>query len=148
MKFFFVAGILLFGLLGVSPISGEDLGNGNQKQSQTTNAPLKAEIKLGTGVENREPTGTNETFSSDVTQVIGWTKIKGAREPVHVRHIWLYEGREQASVLVPVKSSSYRVWTRKAIQGRAGRWTFEIRDVQENVIASKDFEVAPPRPSN
>jgi len=103
-------------------------------------ANLKADIKIGTGLENREATGVSESFNG-VSQVVGWTRIQGAAEPTEVKHVWLLDGKEQTEVSLPVKSSSYRTWSRKTITG-PGKWTLQVKDSAGNVVASKDFDVA------
>lgn len=102
---------------------------------------LRVEIQIGTGVENRQPTGVSNEFPANVPMLVGWSKVEGASSPIEIRHVWSYEGREQSAVTLPVTSPSFRTWTRKSIHGQAGRWTLDVKDANGNVIASKDVQV-------
>lgn len=110
-------------------------------------ASLTAEIKIGTGIENREPIGVADSFGSETEQLVGWTYIKGATEPVEVKHVWIFEGQEMGAIPLQVKSSTYRTWSRKSVQGKSGKWTFELRDSAGQVVASKSFNVGSATPA-
>lgn len=102
---------------------------------------LTVEVAVGTGIENKTLIGENTSFSSDTPQVVGWSRILGAKEPTEIRHIWKCDGKEMSSVTLGVQSSSFRTHSRKNLFGKAGHWTFEVVDVDGHVLASKEFEV-------
>ena len=102
---------------------------------------LKVEIKIGKGVADREATGVADSFTSDTEQLVGWTRIEGANEPVEVKHVWSLNGKEVASIPLEVKSSSFRTWTRKAVSGMTGTWNLSVKDADGHVLASKDVQV-------
>ncbi len=102
---------------------------------------LKVEIKLGTGIENRQVTGEADSFDATTSQIIGWTLIEGANEPVDITHEWLLNGETTSTVPLSVKSSRFRTFSRKSINGRTGSWEFRVKDAGGAVIASKKFEI-------
>ena len=104
---------------------------------------LTAEASVGTGIENRELVGAADSFSADVGQVVGWSRILGANQPTEVRHVWSLNGEEVSSVPLNVQSASFRTYSRKTLYGRTGSWTFEVKDTEGKVLASKSFEVTP-----
>jgi hypothetical protein len=100
---------------------------------------LSAEIKVGTGLENREVTGAAESFTAG-TPLVGWTRIKGANEPTDVVHEW-WRGEEKfASVTLPVKASSWRTYSRIS-SPQAGDWTLKVVDASGKEVASQKFKV-------
>ncbi len=106
-----------------------------------SSAALKAEVKIGTDIQDREPTGVSNSFDSGTLQVVGWTRVTGANEPTEIIHVWSYKGAEQSSVPLPVKSSSYRTFSRKSVIGQKGKWKLTVKDAEGRVIGSKDFEI-------
>jgi len=104
-------------------------------------SPLKIEVRVGSGIENRKVTGENTTFPADTPELIGWTYIKGATEPTDITHVWVRNGNVSSTALLQIKSSSFRTWSRKKLLGQEGKWTFEVRDMDGQILASKSFEV-------
>jgi hypothetical protein len=104
-------------------------------------ATLKVDLKVAKDVKDREPVDVSTTFGADTEQVVGWSKIEGAKEPVEVKHVYALNGKEVASIPQQVKSSSYRTWTRKTVAGMPGKWTFSVQDASGKTLASTDFEV-------
>lgn len=102
---------------------------------------LKVDVAVGTAMENRKLVGTAETFPASTPQLIGWSRIVGAKEPTEIKHIWKVDGKEVSTVTLPVQSSSFRTHSRKSVNGRSGKWTFEVRDLDGHLLASKDFVV-------
>ncbi len=113
-------------------------------QAAVVSAELQAltvEVAIGTGVESRTLIGESAIFPADTPQVVGWTRILGAKQPTEIRHVWKCDGKEMSSVTLGVQSSSFRTHSRKNLFGKTGRWTLEILDVDGALLASKDFEV-------
>lgn len=102
------------------------------------------EIKFGSAVENRDVVGEAETFAADAGSVIGWTRITGFDQPGEVRHVWFFDGKEIASLTLPVRSSPYRTWSQKDVSGRVGEWRLEVRDAEGTALGSKTFTVTEP----
>jgi len=104
---------------------------------------LQVEIKIGTGLEQHEPTGVADSFPVSVSQLVGWTRVTGAESPVVIKHAWLFNGEEKAEIELGVKSSTFRTWSRKNIYGLTGKWKLEVKGPDGTVLASKEIEVTP-----
>jgi len=107
----------------------------------STSRELRVEISIGTSVENKKLVGEAESFSSEVPQLIGWTRIIGSQEPTEIQHVWICDGKEMSAVSLPVQSKSFRTFSRKTLFGKKGKWMLEVRDIDGKLLASKDFEV-------
>lgn len=104
---------------------------------------ITAEIRFATDIEEREPEGVATRFSADQNQIVGWTRIMGARQPIQIVHVWKHGGEEVARVPLDVTSSSFRTWSRKTLRGMTGEWSLEVLGPNGIVIGSKAFAVVP-----
>jgi hypothetical protein len=139
---------VLFIFLGLGtavPAFAEEGAEATSVRAPYTDNPskLKADLKTGTGIDKSEPTGVADSFPVNTDQVVGWSRITGAAEPTEISHVWIFNGKEQSTVYLNVKSSSFRTYSRKSIRGQAGKWTLAVRDAAGQLISSKDFEVTP-----
>lgn len=100
---------------------------------------LKANIIIATGIKDRVPQGESEVFPASTESLVGWTHIRGAKEPISVFHVWIKDGEEVGNIELDVKSASFRTWSEKTVLDQPGQWTFELRDIDGNVIAKKEF---------
>ncbi|SYZ74657.1 conserved exported hypothetical protein [Candidatus Zixiibacteriota bacterium] len=118
-------------------------------QTPTEAAPaLKAEAQVCTGIQERMPTGMAETFSPDVGQIYLWSKITGSEGETTIKHIWYYQGKEMATVELPVRSSSYRTWSSKNILPQwTGDWSVKVEDASGNVLKELSFKIEPTAPT-
>ena len=138
---------LLLAALAIAPVSAQDASAppaGGDQMEAAEASPLTADIKLGTGIENREAVGVQPTLPAGSEQIAGWTRIEGASEPTTVTHVWLHEGREMDRIDLDVTSSSYRTWSRKSVGGLTGTWTLEVRDAQGRLVGKGSVVVSPP----
>lgn len=100
---------------------------------------------VGTEVVDRELSGRAERFEEG-TQVWFWTRVVGAEPGDGIRHVWLHEGRERATVELDVDGSPWRTYSAKKLHpGSVGRWTVEARDRDGQVLARQSFDCAEPR---
>lgn len=107
----------------------------------SSGSALSVEIVVGTGMDGRDVVGAADQFSNETPQLVGWTRVTGAKQPLEIRHVWKCDGKDLSSVPLNVQSSSFRTYSRKNIFGKSGAWTLEVQDVDGNVLASKSFEV-------
>lgn len=78
-------------------------------------------------VVDRVPVSTGNLFSNDIEKLYCFTHIKGAKQPTHVVHQWLYEGEMVFSIELPVLSPSWRTYSAKQIPPhQTGEWVVEI----------------------
>lgn len=104
---------------------------------------LSAEVKIGTGLENRDVTGEADSFPATTPQLVGWSRVTGAEEPTQVMHVWKLNGEKAAEVPLSVQTSSYRTHSRKTVEGHPGKWSLEVQDMDGNVLGSKEVTVTP-----
>ena len=116
-------------------------GFGQGEEAVVQKSPLSADFVIATDVQDREPVGGSEPFSKKTEFLFAWTRIKGATEPTKIKHIWIHENEVLSSVPLPIRSSYYRTWSRREIEGKKGRWKVEVRDAQDRLIAAKEFIV-------
>ncbi|MDF1553179.1 MAG: DUF2914 domain-containing protein [Deferrisomatales bacterium] len=97
---------------------------------------------LATGVENRQPVGTANTFPADVGRVYAYTRVVGAAGEGSVTHVWYYAGQVKAQVQLSVRSDDWRTWSSKTIlPGWTGEWLVEVQGADGRVLASVPFQV-------
>lgn len=100
------------------------------------------EILLGTGLENREVTGVDTTFSADVGKIYCWTKITGATSETQIAHHWYFDEKEVAEIVISVKYPSYRCWSIKTIYPEMkGNWKVEVKDSEGKTLGLISFTV-------
>jgi hypothetical protein len=104
-------------------------------------AEMKVEVSVGTSVKERVPQNVATEFPASTEQLLGWCRVTGATEPIEIYHRWRRNGKDEALVKLPVRSSSYRVWSYCAPKGRTGLWTLEVLDWDKNVLATTAFEI-------
>ena len=107
-------------------------------------ASLKATVKVGTSIENKELVGEAAEFPSTTPTVTAWSLIEGASTPTEIKHVWSLNGKEVSSIALQVQSSRYRTNSRKTISGQPGSWNVKVVDADGKELASVDFKVSAP----
>ena len=102
---------------------------------------LKAEVKIGTGLENREAVGVADSFTADTPQLTAWSRITGAAEPTTVTHVWTYNGTEIISIPLEIRSASFRTHSNITVHNRVGTFAVTVKDAAGNTLGSKSVEV-------
>lgn len=121
--------LFAFALLAAPAVSRAEVGT------------LVAELKIGTGTKDKEAIGVSDSFPANTEWIVGWTRVKGAREPVTITHLWIYKGAEAMRVPLQIQSSSFRTHSRLEVKGRTGAWEMQVLDPDGKVLASKTFDV-------
>lgn len=94
------------------------------------------------GVGNREPIGVAEVFVSSTDRIFFYSEIMGADNPQDLRHLWRYEGKPIAEVVLQVGGQRYRTWSsKKIIPQWTGNWQVDVVDVSGAILASGSFVV-------
>ena len=97
---------------------------------------------VGTDVVGRELVGRAETFAVG-TRVVFWTQVIGGRAGDTIRHVWFHEGRQVATVNLPVRGASWRTQSQRTLApGADGEWRVEARDQDGRVLAEHKFRCA------
>jgi len=101
-------------------------------------AAAKAEMKAGTGIENREITGAGEAFKATDTVYV-WTNVTGA-DGKKVQHVWKKDGKEVFKVAFDVKSKRWRVNSRRKTPA-PGSYTVETQAEDGAKLGEVAFKV-------
>lgn len=101
-----------------------------------------AEAVVTTEIHDRVPVDEVQTYSATVGELYCFTRIAGAEHDMQVSHVWYYRDREVARVLLPIRSSNWRTWSRKTVPDRwTGDWRVEILDEQGVVLTKVGFRL-------
>lgn len=94
------------------------------------------------GVEEREPVGKKDVFTSATGKIYLWNVITGAQEPTEVKHVW-YHGEERiAEIPLNIKYPRSRTWSYKTILPEwTGEWHVDIVDSKDNVLKKVSFKI-------
>jgi hypothetical protein len=101
-------------------------------------ADPKAEVKAGTGVENREIVGAADKFKSGDT-VFVWSSVTDA-DGEKVQHVWKLDGKEVFKVGFDVKSKRWRTNSRRQ-KAQKGAWVVEVQKEDGSKLGEVAFTV-------
>ncbi len=98
------------------------------------------------GISDRQPQDTGSVFSSTVGTIYFWTRIgRDARRgdrATQVHHLWYHEGDLISRVVLDVRSSSWRTWSRVSLTPEdVGAWAVEVTDPRGRVIERLEFVI-------
>ena len=99
-----------------------------------------AEAAVGTGVADRQLTGTAESFPVSTGRLYCYSKITNAAD-TEVQHVWYQGETEKSRVTLKIGGSPWRTWSSKTLgEVAAGDWRCDV--VQgETVVTSVKFKV-------
>jgi hypothetical protein len=102
----------------------------------------KAELKVGTGIENHEIAGESADFKVPAgTKIYAWTKVTGAEGSITVS--FMKDGKEVSKQELQVPRSPYRTNAYRTFRkGDAGDWTVKILGADGKELGSASFKVA------
>ncbi|HEX7052068.1 MAG TPA: DUF2914 domain-containing protein [Longimicrobiales bacterium] len=107
-----------------------------------TSAIQVTKAVVATGIENRTPVGTSETFPADVGTVYFFTVLEGDFGDVQIEHVWLRDGQEVARVPLHARGPRWRTWSSKRIPPEwAGTWIARVESGDGQVLSSVQFTV-------
>jgi hypothetical protein len=111
-------------------------GQGPESPVQVTTAVV------ATGVEDREPVGTAESFPADVGTVFFYIVLEGDFGDREIVHVWLHEGEEASRVTLNVRGPRWRTWSSKRIPSHmTGAWSVRVEDADATVLRTVEFTV-------
>ena len=91
-------------------------------------------------VVDRQPVGVGDVFPKEISKVYCFTKVVGAHTETTITHNWYYNGDLKASVVLPVRSPSWRTWSSKTIDpSMTGEWMVEILAADGTALDSLIF---------
>ena len=90
-------------------------------------------------VEDREPTDSLETVSTEQNQLYFFTELRDMSGQT-AKHRWEYDGKVMAEVEFNVKGDRWRVWSSKSfVPGWTGDWKVSVINGAGEVISEKAF---------
>jgi hypothetical protein len=94
---------------------------------ETGDAPSVLEARICEGINNREPVAAGDVFSSDISPLFCFSRIKSS-EPAEIKHIWYFNGAAVAEIPLSIGASSgWRTFSSKVIEPmEKGNWKVEI----------------------
>ena len=105
----------------------------------------KIEVTAAAICENvvaREAVNVGNRFSNSTPRLYCFTKVVGASQPTEIVHVWRYGDIERARISLPVKASSWRTYSSKAIQAHEiGPWRVDVLDTSGNLLETVNFEI-------
>ena len=101
-----------------------------------------ARLVVGTGVENREPTGVAETFPASTGKVYCFLEATNIAKDTEVSLVWCLGGKEMWKISLPLKMGPrWRTHAFKSLGGLKGDWKVEIKDATGNPVKEVKFKV-------
>jgi len=99
-------------------------------------------LVVGTGVENREPTGVAETFPASTEKVYCFLDATNIAKDTEVSFVWSLGGKEMGKISLPLKMGpKWRTRAFKSLGGLKGDWKIEIKDAAGNLVKDVKFKV-------
>ena len=75
-------------------------------------------------------------------KVFFFTRVRGAKQPTAVTHVWYWNEKKMAEVPLDVRSDSWRTWSSKKIDPVwKGSWAVKVLDASGEVVITKNFEI-------
>lgn len=101
-----------------------------------------ARLVVGTGVENREPTGVAETFPASTEKIYCFLEATNVAKDTEVSFVWSLGGIEMWKMSLPLKMGpKWRTNAFKSLRGLKGDWKIEIKDAAGNPVKEVKFKV-------
>jgi hypothetical protein len=101
-----------------------------------------ARLVVGTGVENREPTGVAETFPASTEKVYCYVEATNIAKDTEVSLVWSLGGKEMWKMSLALKAGPrWRTNASKTIKGLKGDWKVELKDAAGNPVKEVKFKV-------
>ncbi len=119
-----------------SGYAAEEAGGGGDS------AITVSRLLIAGSIEDREPVGIVNAFSSSTEKVYCFLEAKDIQEETTVIFVWYYGGHKTATVELPVgKSPRWRTYSSKKLGGRTGEWKVELQDSGGTILDSVIFTV-------
>jgi hypothetical protein len=101
-----------------------------------------ARLVVGTGVENREPTGVAETFPASTEKIYCFLEATNIAKDTEVSLVWSLGGKEMWKMNLPLKMGpKWRTNAFKSLGGLKGDWKIELKDATGNPVKEAKFKV-------
>ncbi|MFP4164167.1 MAG: DUF2914 domain-containing protein [Chitinispirillaceae bacterium] len=115
------------------------------EQNTQSSSDLKiSRAIVAKNVEKHEPKGASGKFSKDAGKLVFFTHVNGAGDSTAVVHRWYHNGNAVQKTVLPVKSVSWRTYSRRTLTPEisTGKWKVEVLQAgSDEVLESKTFVV-------
>jgi len=99
-------------------------------------------MEIAGSVENREPVGIAASFPATQEKVFCYLEFKDVPQDTTITYVWTFETNDMGRVTQQVeKSSRWRTWASKTLDGMKGNWKVDVLDESGAVIKSAMFKV-------
>jgi hypothetical protein len=96
-----------------------------------------------TGIADRTPQGTAESFKWTTDRVYIWSLVESANHPTAVHHIYFFKGQKVSDVELKIRSSHWRTWSYKTLLDKRfiGPWRVDITSAEGKLLQRINFDV-------
>ena len=99
-------------------------------------------VVVAKDVQNRQPIGVSDTFSSKIGRVYCFVMAKNIKQDSEIVVTWYFEEKKIHTYKLPLKRGSmWRTFAYKNISGKKGNWRVVIRDPERHIYKSAPFKV-------
>ncbi len=135
----FIALFILF--IAISSVSADETSTQPLPVESATTFSVERMVIAGS-IEDREPVGVVNTFSSATEKVYCFLKATDIMEDSTISFVWYYEEKEMARVELPLKQgASWRTYSSKKLAGLKGTWQVVLQDDEGAIIRTVEFSV-------
>jgi len=100
------------------------------------------DIRICTSVQDRQPVGSDTSFSRDIGHLYCFTKLSGDQDYATIYHAWYYNDKEMLRVELNTKAKTWRTWSTKSISDSwTGNWRVDVLSSDGNVLGSIEFTI-------
>lgn len=112
------------------------------QEAPTESAIEVTEAVVATGIQDRAPVGSADSFRTGVERLYYYTIFEGDFPATTLEHVWLHEGEEVGRVSLRAEGPRWRTWSSKAIAPEwTGSWEARVVDGDGTVLASTSFNI-------
>jgi len=145
-KIFAISLILLLSLVYGTVIAEQEPAKDTQSEPAASEAQESgltvSRMVMAGSVENREPVGTAESFPASQDKVYCYVELKDITEDMNITFDWSLGEKDMGKVTQQVKKSSrWRTWSNKSINGMKGDWTVDLMNDAGDILKSASFKV-------
>jgi len=116
----------------------------NDDELESEFGKVKIEVKMGSGIKERMPSGVDSVFNISTSRVYCWSAVAGVPDSMTIYHVWNYKGIEKARVPIKIVSSYFRAHSFQTLSPeQTGDWTVYIVDSENNLLEKAKFRVEP-----
>jgi hypothetical protein len=134
LVFFMVLSLSLMGCISLQ----ERLGLYSNHDPQFT---IK-KVVVAKDVQNREPVGVSDTFSSTIGKVYCHILAMDIKQDSEIVVTWYHEEKKIHTYKLPLKKGySWRTFAYKNVAGKKGNWRVVIRDPDCHIYKSAPFTI-------